>query len=937
MYKKTNMRIVIFLFCTGIFLGNILVVKAQDIDNLGIDSLNLIDVKAPVKTISTAFADLPVNKVVGAIAEAEQSDFITTDLNVQASLIGRIPGLQVSKFAAAPGRDAIGFNLRGRSPIIVIDGVAGRSLSTLNYYEIESITVLKDITAKMLYGSAGGADGVVLVKTKRGKPGQKRGSLNYERGTKQAIARPDYLNSLRYAELYNEARVNDGLPEQYSAEELQGYKDVIEGTSEADKLRFPNVDFNDEFLNESTNFNRIFGTYTFSDNNINYFFSGGYINERGFEKIGDKTKYERVNLRSNLDYKVNKVLSAQLDVAFRLEFNNRGRLSNGEFYNALASHRPNDYPLFVDTNTNDGVDSLGWSPIRSNLYGDLTEGGFAEELFRIGQVNFGLNFDLNSFVKGLSAKTYLTFDSYNATTTGRELTYQRYKLDRSVVGEANQIANDALLNEDFFRNYGFISSLDFERTSGDHAFLSNLVLFAQNRQFRGTGQDDKNFNLGYRLNYTFANKYILEADMSLMGSGRLEQGNNTKFFPAAGLGWVISEEDFLSDVDVLDFLKVKSSYGIMGYDRSLFNFLFTDSYNFIGGSNVAFGPTGANSEFAFAQTRAANPNITFEENEELNIGVEGTIFKNLSFEYNYFKIERTGMPVQIQANYPDYIGRTNGNGGLPFVNFAARSSTGYEIGLNYGNSSGDFVYNIGANAANVVTVHEKLGEVVAFDHLNREGTRVDAIWGYRSEGFYKNQEEIDDHGVVSTLGGELRPGDLRYTDITGDGIIDANDITILGNSDATVNYAVNVRLAYKGFGLFMLGQGVVGGDRLLWNNYFRNNGEDKYSVNALNRWTEATAATATHPRLTTTGNHSYTTSSFWVEKSDYFTLRNVELSYSFSRRICRALGASELLLYVRGTDLATISKRKDISPDFVNGITSSPLRRTMSMGITIAF
>lgn len=896
------------------------------------DSLKMAE---NVETIPMAFVHLPKKRIVGAVDVLYEEDVTTTDLNLQSAVIGRIPGVTNGKFGGNPGNDFVSLNMRGRNPMVVVDGVNNRPISALNFYEIESITFLKDATAKILYGPQA-SDGVVLVTTKRGNVDRSGGSIGFEYGVRSPTHTPEFLDSHTYARLYNEGRANDGLTDFYTPEQLEGFKNGN------DPLEYPDVDFHDVFIKPTTNYKRIFGTYTFSDENTKYFISGGFADDLGYEAVGDQSRATRINLRSNLDYKISEVLSAQLDIALRMDLAKRTGLTNSGLYNQLAVQRPNDYPLFIGQ-PND-TDSLGWNPRGSNLYGQQTLTGFTEDTQRLGQINFALNYDFNSFVEGLTAKTYLTFDTYSFIAVGTNVAFETYRptFDSEgnrtfeVVGERGFQAEQSKVGDDFYRNVGLTASIDYDRTFGDHAITSNLVLFAQNNQQQSIGsvndiQGDRNFSLGYRINYEFSNKYIVEADVAMIGSNRLQEGNRTGVFPALGLGWILSEENFLNGSDFVNYLKLRGSFGVLGYDRNIDHFQFNDAFNFVG--NISFGLINNQiTNFTFRQTRLGNPNITFEKTREINIGLDAVVANNISINANYFNYYRFDMPINANIEIPDYYG-----GVVPTLNLGEISTTGFEVAIKYTQNEGDFKYAIGVNGSQTISTFEEIGELVAFPHLAREGTRTDAIFGFKSNGLYQTEQEIIDDNLISTLGGDVLPGDVRYEDLNGDGLIDFQDQTVIGQGAPSLYYGLTMDLRYKGFRLFAVGQGITGGERTLWNNYYRNNGEDKYSTAALGRWTPGNASNATHPRLTTNGLHSFYTSNFWVESSNFFALRNLELSYSFSSRVSQLIKSNSLTVFARGTDLGYLSERKDANPDNVNGIASTPINRTIALGFRVGF
>ncbi|SHK67471.1 TonB-linked outer membrane protein, SusC/RagA family [Reichenbachiella agariperforans] len=892
------------------------------------------------------FGDMDKNRVVGATSLITQDQITTADLDVESAMIGKAMGLNVFKNSAGPGSDNSWLNVRGLhtiggdGPLVVVDGVSNRSLESLNFYEIESITVLKDITAKSLYGPQA-ANGVILVTTKRGEVGVKKASINAEYGFRKPTHLPDFLNSADYARLYNEAQENDGLTPQYSDADIAAY----ESAGINDEL--PNVDYYDRYLKSFTNYQRIYGTYSNADEKTAFYFTAGYAGEGGLEAIGEQTKYNSMNVRGNLDYKINDIFSVQVDVAARLETTSTNQMTYSNydgtpnnlgdnntvqgFFSTLSSHRPNEYPIYHNAPTAESPGELGWGAAKStNIEGELLRAGYRDELLRQSQSNIGLDMDFTQWgIEGLSWKNYVSFDTYNFLITRKKDEYARYQADGTQVGDDVQASGISKFDDSAYRNIGMISTMTYDRTFGDHAFTSHLNAIAQNREYQGTAQPYKNVTYGYRLNYAFANKYIAEVDLTYMGSNKLEEGSRYEFFPSVGLGWVLSEEGFLQSVDALDYLKIKASYGQMGYDRSLQHFWYRDAY----GPNgwVQFGSQNSNGSSAYNLIRAGNPAIGFEIATEYNIGLEALIMKNLSVEANYFNEYRSDIPMQVSSLYPDYFGDY-----IPYINYGEVSNQGVELGLNYSGQAGDISYGVGGYVTYSEAIYEKTGDLTAFSHLNRDGQPLDAMWGYNSEGFYTDASEVN---VQSTLGGDVIAGDLKYTDITEDGLITVEDQKVIANTTPRYQYSLNFNIGYKGLGLSVLGQGAAGHDRMMsWNTAYNGVAQGKYAANAMNRWTPDNLD-ASHPRLTTVGGaHSYQGSSFWLQDASYFTIRNIELSYAFPEKIRNSIRASELRVFARGTDLFSFSGNSDFNSDnAASGLSNGFLMKTVSLGFNLSY
>lgn len=924
------MKYYIVLFLTA-FMG---VVSAQQKNKDSVTILNKKD------KIILPFGEVSKDRFVGAVDVIKANDLShTSDYNVESALAGLVPGLVINKGNGAPGIDATWMKIRGLSrggnsdtPLIVVDGIANRSLASIALDGVESIHVLKDVTAKMLYGSKA-ANGVILVTTKRGYNGKKKVEFFVESGIKTPTALPDYLNSAQYATLYNQARANDGLAPVYS-------QDAIDSYQNNPSVLFPNVDFYDEMLNKNTSFQRFNAQLIGGDDKTQYFLNVGYVGEEGLEKLKTQ-KFNRLNVRSNLDYKVTNNVSMFLDIAGRMDIWDRANITNEELFGALSTHRPNDYALY--TGEFGDADNLGWSPrVNNNLVGELKRSGYVNTKNYYSQTNLGLNFDLNNYISGLTASGYVTFDFYNNIAIGKALTYSRVDpTDGTRIGIDKIQGDEGRLGDNITQNLGIVGKVDYVKSWNKNDLQINLSSVQQTLTRKSsldgptTQQDDKNMNIGLRLNYMFNKKYTVEGTSSYMGSDKFTQENRWGLFGAVGAGWILSNEDFLKNNSSINYLKLKGSFGVMGYDNSFDYLLFRDFY--IANGNFRTGPKNSNIEYGWRAGQIGNPSLTFEKSKEFNIGVETSLFNNtLDVELNYFNELRYDMPVVLNNAIPDY------NGALkPIGNFNEVSNKGFDMSVKYTNVIGGLKYNVGANFMYTKAVNEVFDELNEYAHLNQTGQVTDAIFGWKAGGLYIDDADILNHGVTSSYG-TIIPGDVKlenFINDKGDNVIDQFDRQVIGNSTPRINYSLNIDLEYKGFELFVVGQGLGGFDRLLNNSYYWNVGENKYSIQALGSAVPGSVAGATSPRLTTlTQSHSYRNSTYWLVDGDYFKIRTAELSYTLPESLSEKIGSNKVKLFLRGNDILTLSKIKDLDPENINaGVNNYPLYTTISLGLKLTY
>jgi len=884
------------------------------------------------ETIEIPYSSISKDRLIGAV-DVINGDEIrkSTEYRTNSALTGLASGLFVMKYGGQPGSNGASLKIRGRSrggddgPMIVVDGIPHRSLYDIPLDAIASIYVLKDVTSKMLYGPSA-ADGVILVTTKRGYNAPKKLSFSVDGGIKTPTALPEYLNSAQYAEFYNQARANDGLTPYYSQEEIDHFRN-------GDSPRmYPNEDFYKTFLRDFTNYQRVNATLEGGDKTTQYYLNLEYVREEGLEKVKENV-YNQLSLTSNLDYKVNDVIKVNLDLSTGMGLRNRPNISSDAFFNALSSHRPLDYPIFV-SNEGNNPDSLGWSPVSgiTNLYGDITRAGYAKVESFNAQTAIGFDFDFNKYITGLSARVDMSFDAFNAITMGKSLEYSTYKVaaEDSLVKVGSDVlkGNESKMDDDFVRRFAGNSQINYDRVFGKHALLMNLIFNFSTVTSKDAGlQDDKNVNFGFRTNYAFDNKYVLEGSSSLMGSDRFDRGHRFGLFGAVGAGWIVSNEDFMAD-GLFDHLKLKASYGVMGYDNDFAYFIYRDEFGSAGSQRFGIDNSTTPTVPAEKVTKLANTDITFEKSRELNVGLEGRLLNNaLSFEVNYFDEFRYDMPVVVNTIIPNYV--TNK---FPTTNYNEVSNKGVDLELQYNKSIGDLNLSLGGNFIYAKSKYERYSELNVYPHLDRTGKTTDAIWGWVFDGFYTDEQDIADYGVTSSYG-ELKPGDIKFKNIADEldeRVIDTYDRTAIGHSFPRINYALNLDLSYKGFELYLLGQGVADVDQMLNGSYYFNYGEGKYSTQVLR---------SDYPRLTTySNNHSYRNSSYWMENGAYFKLRTVQLSYNLPEFVAEKINSNKITLFLKGTDLFSISKIKDLDPEDMNGgVSSNPLYTTFAVGAKVMF
>ena len=864
---------------------------------------------------------------------------------LQGKLLGLGVNIGVSGLANNPSSLTIRGNQRGgNSPIVtIVDGME-RSINDIIPEEIESVEVLKDATAKILYG-ARAANGVLLITTKHGDKLKRTIKSSVEYGFGQTTRTPEYLDSYDYARLYNQARQHDGLSSLYSDDDLAGYQN----STGPNDFRYPNVDYSDYFLKEFNNFRKVTTEFSGGDEKTQYAFVAGYTGTDGLQTVGEQPQYNRLNLRGNLDVQINDMISGFMGLAAQYDVNKMGSIDHSSTYSNISSIRPNEYPLMIDTAIiaadELGIPALGASfQNADNLYGTFQYGGYSKDQNINGQTNFGLKFDFSKYLKGLSAKAYYTFDNSfygkESLTTSAATYARRYYTDAAGVEQLETVLmkktdindNVKLSSTNNLRSTGWISNVNYNNTFGKHAFNADLSNIYLKKESSGSGQDVKTVNYVFRGNYVYNNKYILEGDLAYMGSSKFIGDNQFEFAYSGGMAWLISEEDFFKSFsnDRIDFLKLKASAGVLAYDGTTDYRLYQNRW--IDNNSFYFNNSNTTAETKF--DIVGNPDLKWEKSRQINIGFEALAFdRKLFVEANYFN--------ELSYDQIQLVDMTHSGvyGGLySYSNFGKVSNSGFELEARWTNKTvGGLSYSVGGNMMYTKNKVLKADEVnYPDDYLLKTNQSSDAMFGYVTEGIFGKDVELQGHAMQTF--GTYGEGDLAYKDLNNDGLINTLDRKVLGNSIPRVILGIDINLNYKGWGLYALGTANLGVDNWLNNSYYWMNGESKYSVQALNAYDATTNPSGIYPALSTTAStNNQIVSDVWIQSADFFRLKNMELSYTFSNSNASAI-AKSIKIFTRGTNLLVLSKNKDLDPEALNaGVTNYPVMRNFTAGISVAF
>ena len=866
------------------------------------------------------------------------------------TLQGRIPGLFVDMQTGGLGNNEANLIIRGNSRnsgngiVFLVDGVE-RDINTLLLTEIESVQVMKDATSKILYGSRA-ANGVLSVTTKRGKMHTRVINATTEFGIGIPIAYPKYLSSFDYAYLYNEARNNDGLPPIYSAADLEGYRN----SRGANDIRYPDVDYLDYFLSKTGGYRKVAAEFSGGNENTQYAVVVGYNGNTGLQKVGVTPTRDWYNVRVNLDMKVNDFLSASIGIAGVYDATHRGAVSHATTFEAIRNTRPNEFPLIIDTDylplDSVGNPSMGASYDQNlNLYERLMYGGTTRENHINGQLNLGLRYDLSPVVSGLSLRANLGFDNYfygqeNMHKDGATFASRWYfdpvagedvvMFEQIKVSRFNDRTN--LNNSHNLRTTTYLFGVDFLRSFNENSRISaNLFINYLMSEETGQTANLQNSNTALRTNYTLKDRYIAEITVARMGSDKFPENNRYFMSYDAGLGWIVSQEGFLSSNNNINFLKIKASGGLLGYDaQTSWNLHRTHWEN---NGNYRMRTTGTNPTRT-ALVHLENKNLKWETALEFNFGIEALMLnRKLWAEVNLFHETRSDIITSLSSLYPATYGGMYAQDNLQKVR-----NQGIDFELRYTDRSGDFFYSaafVGMYSKNKLLAHNEINHPV--EERRSIGRPTDAMFGYVAKGLFGKDVALE--GAPHQTLGYYTTGDIAYEDLNGDNRIDPDDRKMLGNSFPRVNLGLDLDFIWKGFGINVLAVSRLGVHSWLNNHYYWNYGDRNFSDQAMNRYHPVNNPQGTYPRLTSLESpNNFENSTFWLSNSSFFRLKNVELSYTFGHKNPMPGVIKSLKIFTRGTNVFTVSKIKELDPEALNaGVSNYPLFSTYTAGVSVVF
>lgn len=896
--------------------------------------------------------------VVGSISTLEPKNLqIGTSRSMSNNLAGQLAGVIAVQRSGEPGYDNSNFWIRGvstfgqnRSPLILVDGVE-RSLDNMDPEEIESFSVLKDAAASAVYGVRG-ANGVILINTKRGKIGKPTVNVRFEQGMTSPTKLPEFVDAAKYLEVMNSISLESGATPQYS----QTHIDNIRNRTDTDL--YPDVNWLDAILrnnayNSRANISVNGGSEVLRYSLVtSYFNEGGLIQRDPAQAWDSSSKLNRYNVRSNVDVNVSPTTLFRLNIGGYLQDRSRAPQSVDELFAQAFTTPPYIHPTIYSSG------EIPRTPSRANPWAMATQRGY--ERFSASKIEslFALEQDLSFFLEGLKARGLFSFDRYSNTSVIRSKDPDFYipAMSRDENGNLNLMISSygqQFLGYDKGSDWGDKSvyvegAITYGRYFGKHN-VDALFLYNQRNYDNGDLLPYRNQGIAGRFSYNYDNRYIAEFNFGYNGSENFARGKRYGFFPSAALGWYISEEPFMADLkNIFTKLKLRGSYGLVGNDR-----LDGRRFAYITTINEGTGYSwGLDNDFRRAgrmEGDQGNANLTWETVAKSNLGIELGLWNALDLQVDLFNEDRDNIFMQRRS-----IPGSSGFTALPWANFGKVNNRGIDISLDVNRAlSEDLFLSVRGTFTYVKNkiIEQDEPSVVIGTSRSSTGRPVGQIFGLIHDGLFTEADFSDlENNVLRDdvprhTFGIVRPGDIKYRDINNDGVIDALDNTAIGGTeDPQIVFGFGANLRYKAvdFGFFMQGIGnsyrIIGGANFIPGS--ANGSMGNMYTNVDDRWTvENPSQDVFYPRLSNfqSANNNMT-STWWLRDMNFLRLRNVEVGYSLPTRLLDRIQVRNLRVFARGNNLLTFSDFKLWDSELgVNNGLRYPIMKSVSFGLEMNF
>ncbi len=928
--------------------------------------------------------------VTGAVSAVQTEELTQSSAaTLDNALAGKLPGLtSVQSGGGQPGMDDATIYLRGAatlngtSPLILIDGVPRSNIRTLDMHEVASVSILKDASATAVFGVRG-ANGVILITTKRGEKGKSELSINAEQSFTSFTKEPERLHSWEYMALRNEAYKNDGEAPAFSDELIEKYRNPLIGLDPNDpdyeekasvrQYIYPDHDYYREFISKYTPSTRVNANLTGGTEKLSYFMNAGFLHQGGNLNTEPKSvlgydpssKMDRWTFRVNVDYKISESLTALLNLGTYIEQVNMPNV--GAMYGNDNSWMMRDLfyqakcilPITPGPTT---IAGFGYSPgqivdpgyMDRSAFEIMNRRGYRRDVRSNLNSSMGINWDLGKLVtKGLSVKGLVSYDAYAGTTLEgskserlylANINYETDELSYSVKRDTESplsVSKSALT----YYNINIQGSVNYTQSFGKN---NVEAMFLAQRDFWDHGKEIPHNVLGIsaRTSYNFDSRYFVEFDMGYNGSEQFSPNKRFGFFPAFSGGWVLSNEEFLKENSTLTFLKLRFSYGKVGNDKmGNKRFLYLDDTQITGGPLGSLG----NGQKVVEGIRG-NKNLTWESAWKRNAGIDFQLFDNLHGAFDYFIEHRKDILIS-RNTVPTFQGVYLSN--IPVQNMGIVHNRGYEIELSYNKKikddlsfmiKGNFSYN-----RNKVINNDEVKRDETYAYATRsEGYSLGQNWGYKIDwedngGYWISEDQIASSGLSYDFGNP-RVGDFKYVDMNNDGVINDKDMVPVGNpSIPRINYGATLNVNYKDFDLSVFVQGVGQYSSFRsWQGVYEFVLQGTYYDYHRTAWTQERFLNGdkiTYPALSTHSNTNHVTNDFFIMNRSFTRLKNVELGYTLKKsNYLTMLGINKLRVYVSGQNLFVWDNQRlgGLDPENNDPI-GYPVTRMINFGANITF
>lgn len=879
---------------------------------------------------------------------------MTSTPSLSNAISGRIPGIITRQTSGEPGYDAANVYIRGmgtlgnRSPLILIDGIE-RSMDNLNVNEIESFSVLKDASATAVYGVRG-ANGVILINTKRGEIGKPTVVLRSEVAMLTPMRIPDYISGYEYASLMNEAYIHSGQKAYWTNEQLNLFKTGTE------PYLYPNVDWMDVILKKHTMQTIHNLSVTGGAERIKYYVNVGFIMEDGIWKQDNLNSYKtntnlkRYSFRSNVDIDITKSMSMNLGIGGIVDERHYPGNSGIGIFNSAQSTSPIAFPVKNPDGTPGGVNTY----IGSNPWGMATQSGYSADRHHTIQANFGLKWDLSTIItKGLSVSGKFAYDLYYYTKASHTKQFEV----KQYLGKVSETGEDiyAVLREgtslnyykysDGNRAYYMEGAINYDRMFNNIHSVSAMLL-ANRREYVNYGAGTSILSLPYRrqgiagrVTYDYGNRYLGEFNFGYNGSENFPKGDKYGFFPSISLGWVVTNENFWH-IDWLSHLKLRASWGKVGNDQiggDRFLYLTTidknaPGYNFGESERVYSG---------MSEEKIGIGDVSWEVSKKMNVGLDLKLFKDkLGITVDAFRERRSGIFLQRQQ-IPGFAGYQSNS--IPYSNIGIVKNYGLDGSIEFRNTTEKKVYysllgNISFARNKVIENDEPTPK---YPYLSAKGQPIGQSWGLIAEGLFQSDEEIANSPKQNFAPAHI--GDIKYKDINNDKVIDDYDKVPIGHPRTPeITFGFGGTIAYRDFDMSLFFTGATRTSlfiegKTIWP---FTEGAGVFNIQREyydNRWTE-TNKSGKYPAPYVNANpNNNRRSTLWMKDGTFLRLKSAEIGYNIPQSFLTKMKIKKMRLFVNGTNLLTWDKIKLMDPESDDGAGGYPLNMQINGGLQVTF